>query len=651
MSRFLPYCFLLLMLFVTASPCKGALPPLVLDSAAEAFPLAGHLEILEDKTGSLTIADVSSPAFSSRFRLEKRAVPSFDFTSSVYWVRFSIVDEAGVKRRWLLELDFPHLEHIDLYTQRPEGGFDRLQAGSLQPMKIREFRHRNPVFPFVVNEPAKTFYLRAESSGRMLMPLTVWSPDAFRHQDGYRQVFEGGYFGAILIMVAYNLFVFLSLRDRNYLYYILDIFCFALYIAFAKGLAIEFSSAKLLWINHYLPMLSSLTIFFGVLFCRNFLSTSRAAPRMDRILKMAMFAAVLSLPMFLVAPPELWKRTMVFVAFFSSCLGMATGVICWRRGYLPARFYVGARVFRFLGLISFMLGVNSVLPMTWVTSEGLLIGSILDVLFSSFGLADRIKLMQREKEEAQAEVIRSNQLASLGELAAGVAHEINTPVNTIINSADLLLQDTDRISMEHDVDVIKKQGRRIAAIIKSLLFFSRLPAINPVPFSVAGMLQGTLDMIGAQLRRKHITLTMQIPSDLADIMVRPQQIEQVFLNLLTNAMHALEERHGDAVDQKHIKIAASGIEVNQRPFVRITFWDNGVGIPAALLATVKKPFFTTKETGTGLGLNICQQIMDEHSGRMSMESTVGEYAQVTVELPVACLSDETTVTGSGAACV
>jgi signal transduction histidine kinase len=255
------------------------------------------------------------------------------------------------------------------------------------------------------------------------------------------------------------------------------------------------------------------------------------------------------------------------------------------------------------------------------------------VVLLSFALADRINVMRREKEEAQAEAIRASHLAALGELAAGVAHEINTPLNTIINSADLILENEDRKDTEHDVDVIKKQGRRIATIVKSLLFFSRSPEKEKVPFAVSELLQGTLDMIGARLRKENVKLTIQIPPGLMDVMVHPQQIEQVFLNILTNAVHALNEKHGNAPDSKTLEIAASEIMVNDRPFVRVTFMDNGIGIPAALLDTVKGSFVTTRKSGTGLGLSISQQIIDEHGGAIGIESREGEYTKVSVDLP------------------
>lgn len=631
--RAIPAFFLFSLLLCPAFPCAGASSPLILQSNTESTALSGHLDILEDKTGKLTITDVSSPATAKLFRPDRRAVPNFGMKSSVYWVRFTIGNEAAAQKRWLLELDFPFMDYLDLYVPVDGGGFDRMQAGDMRPMSIRKFRHRNPVFPVFIGGPDKTFYLRIDAGGRTIVPLTLWSQEAFSRMDNRRGLVDGCYFGAMMVMIAYNFFIFLSLRDRNYLYYILDIFFFTLYMFCLKGFLIDFVSGEMPLISNYASIFLAPVILAGLVFCRNFLATERNTPSIDRIIKILMLAAVLSIPAIFAVSPEVWKRAMSVFAPCTSITAMIAGVVCLRRGYHPARYYVGARIFRVLGIFTVVLGMYNILPMNLLASFGLQMGSILEVLLLSFALADRINVMRREKEEAQADAIRASHLASLGELAAGVAHEINTPVNTIIISADLVLENEEREGMARDIDIIKKQGRRIATIVRSLLFFARQSDAEKVPFAIGEMLQGTLDMMGAKLRQENINVTMQVPPDLAHVLVHPQQIEQVFLNILTNAMHALDEKHGVAMEIKSLEIAATELSLHGRPFVRVAFLDNGIGIPAGLIDSVKKSFVTTKKTGTGLGLSISRQIIDEHGGALVIESREGEYARVCIDLP------------------
>jgi signal transduction histidine kinase len=402
-ARFLSACFLLFLLLYTTFPCAAASPPLVLHETTASSPLASHIDILEDKTGKLTIDEVSSPEAD---RLFKPPVQNRGFTKRVYWLRFTIENKAEAEQRWLLELNAPNIGHLDLYVPAARGGFDLMQAGAMRPMSIRKFQHRTPVFPVVIDGQSKTFFLRGDANRSALLSLTAWSPDAFSRMDHRSDLIDGCYFGAILVMFAYNLFIFLSLRDRSYLYYILDIFCFALYVFFIKGFLVEFVSAGMPSINRYAFMLHVPVILSGLLFCRAFLDTVRNAPLIDRIIKIFMLVALLSIPAILVVPPDIWKRVMAVVSACSSLLLLSAGVVCLAAGYRPARYFVAARFFRVCGVITFVLVAFNVLPRNLLTLSSLQVGSIFEVLLLSFALADRINIMRREKEQEMLERIK-----------------------------------------------------------------------------------------------------------------------------------------------------------------------------------------------------------------------------------------------------
>jgi two-component system, sensor histidine kinase LadS len=631
----IPIFFPFLALFCLAISSAWASPPLVLHHTTESFPLSGHIDILEDKTGNVTIGQVSSPEMYGVFRSDPGKVPNFGISTSTYWLRFTIQKDMDASSQWLLELDFPHLNYVDVFVPRHEGGFDQMQAGNMRPMSVRRFSHRNPVFPLNVDASPMTVYLRCSTRGRAVMPLTIRTQDDFQRMDHIRDLLAGCYFGAILVMCGYNVFIFLSLRDRNYFYYILDIFFYALVQFYFEGFLIEFDGGKLPWIDSHAIVLCSFPVLAGLTFTRSFLATKQNLPTIDRLMKWLMLAVLPLIPGSFILPATHIRYAFMVTSLCASILALVAGVACLKQGFHPARFFLGARVFRAFSTISVTLGTNNYLPWAIPVQFGLRIGSILDVLFLSFALADRINIMRREKEIAEAEAIRASHLASIGEMAAGVAHEINTPVNTIINSADLILENEDREDTEHDVAAIKKEGRRIATIARSLLFFSRRTDDEKIPFAVSELLQGALDLVGGRLRREKVAITIRVPGGLSDVFVHPQQIEQVFLNILTNAMQALTERHGDAQDVKNVGIVADDTLTNGRHFVRIAFRDNGIGIPASLLGTVKDAFVTTKKSGTGLGLSISRQIIEEHGGSIDIESSEGEYTEIAVTLPAA----------------
>ena len=333
-----PGLFLCFLLLRPAIPCAAASPPLVLGNTTDSAPLSGHIDVLEDKSGKLTIEEARSPAMAARFRADNRKVLNFGVTSSVYWLRFSISNESAAAKRWLLDLDFPHMDYLDLYLPGAGGDIERMQAGDMRPMSIRKLRNRNPVFPLDITTVPETFYLRIDPGGRVIIPLTVWSPEAFSRKEQRSGLSDGCFFGAMLVMLVYNFFVFLSLRDRNYLYYILDIFFLTLYLAVIRGYLIDFVSGEMPLVSSYSAVLVAPGILAGSLFCRNFLQTGRNVPTIDRVIKFWMCVALLSIPAIFVVSPEGWKRAMTLVAPCASITAMVAGVVCFQRGFRPARY-------------------------------------------------------------------------------------------------------------------------------------------------------------------------------------------------------------------------------------------------------------------------------------------------------------------------
>jgi signal transduction histidine kinase len=241
-----------------------------------------------------------------------------------------------------------------------------------------------------------------------------------------------------------------------------------------------------------------------------------------------------------------------------------------------------------------------------------------------------------EKVLLQAEAVRAARLASIGELAAGVAHEINNPINGIINYAQIQRNKSSEGSREHDVAVrILKEGERISDIVRGLLSLARDGKEEKGPVSAEKILSESLALTRSQLNREGILLRVAVPGDLPDVVAIPQQIQQVFMNLISNARYALNEKYPGAHEDKVLEIRGERIAVDGVPFVRVTFRDQGIGIPADLVQKVMAPFFTTKPgaKGTGLGLSISHGILYGHGGRLAIESVEGEFTNLILELP------------------
>ena len=242
-----------------------------------------------------------------------------------------------------------------------------------------------------------------------------------------------------------------------------------------------------------------------------------------------------------------------------------------------------------------------------------------------------------ERKRAEAEALRASHLASLGELAAGVAHEINNPINGIINYAQILSNKYSDGLKEHEItDRIIKEGDRIANIVRSLLSFARDRKEGKREVSIKEIMSDSLALTEMQLKKDGIHLIMNIPDDLPKITAQAQQLEQVFLNLISNARYALNQKYLQGNKNKIFEVTAEHVDNKGESAIRLTFRDRGTGIPSHISNKVIDPFFSTKPTsiGTGLGLSISHGIISNHGGSITIESVEGEFTCVTIELPV-----------------
>jgi PAS domain S-box-containing protein len=241
-----------------------------------------------------------------------------------------------------------------------------------------------------------------------------------------------------------------------------------------------------------------------------------------------------------------------------------------------------------------------------------------------------------EKMTLQAEAMQACHLATLGELAAGVAHEINNPITGIINCAQILINECSPEKMEHDIGKrIVKEGERIGRIVKTLLSYARDRREEKGPVHLPTILAETITLTQSQILKEGIELMTDFPDGLPEVNANFQQIQQVFMNIINNARYALNEKYPERHKNKLLVISAEVVTIGDRPYVRTVFHDQGVGISPHELAMLTKPFYSTKPIGkgTGLGLSITNRIITDHGGHIGFESLKGEFTKVMIDLP------------------
>jgi PAS domain S-box-containing protein len=242
-----------------------------------------------------------------------------------------------------------------------------------------------------------------------------------------------------------------------------------------------------------------------------------------------------------------------------------------------------------------------------------------------------------EKKELQAEAMRTAHLKSIGELAAGVAHEINNPITGIINCAQLLIDKMNEKKEDNNIpERILTEGERIAVIVRNLLSFARSDGDQKTSVSIRDVLLDSINLIQTQMDKQGITLKMNISSDLPKIDAHKQKLQQVFLNILSNACYALNKKFSGFHKDKIIEITSKEVKVKNNKYIQTKFHDHGKGIPSVILERICDPFITTKlrGEGTGLGLSICHNIIKDHDGKLYFESIEGQYTNVIINLPI-----------------
>ncbi len=240
-----------------------------------------------------------------------------------------------------------------------------------------------------------------------------------------------------------------------------------------------------------------------------------------------------------------------------------------------------------------------------------------------------------EEELMKAEAIRSAQLASVGELAAGVAHEINNPINGIINYAQIILDDPADSDTPDLLSRIIKEGKRVASIVSNLLDFSRRQEESPEEVSIHKIVTNCLELVSHQFKKDMIILDLQLPDNLPLAYCNAQQIQQVLLNLLSNARYALNKKYPGQDSNKKITFFGKTISINNTDYIRLTLTDQGTGIEHDLIDRLFDPFFSTKPKGegTGLGLSISHGLIHDNNGYLKIASELGVSTSLIVELP------------------
>lgn len=237
--------------------------------------------------------------------------------------------------------------------------------------------------------------------------------------------------------------------------------------------------------------------------------------------------------------------------------------------------------------------------------------------------------------EAQNRLVQNEKLAALGQLIAGVAHELNNPLSSVILQAELLeLRFRNETTLGKKLNRVAQDAHRAASIVQRLLDFARQRPPERKAVQLNELTTATLDLIGYSLETRNIEIVTDLQPDLPLVMADPQQVQQVLINLVTNAQQAMLTHNESG--RVRISTRHTAVDEAEKDAIEITISDNGPGIPPQLQSRIFDPFFTTKDVGegTGLGLAVCHGIITEHGGTITLRSAVNQGTIFIVRLPI-----------------
>ncbi|TGJ98737.1 serine/threonine protein phosphatase [Leptospira langatensis] len=387
---------------------QEGLSDIVLTDRQEQYEITNEVSFYVDQEKKLKIEDILRLDAENQFK--KLGKTNFGLTKFAYWIRIPIRNKSRNVRNWYLEVRHPVLDHVDFYLPSDQG-YTVKRSGDKIPFKLREINHRNFIFELPLkNDQGKeetVFYIRSESESTVSLPIQILSEKTFSNLNSTEQFVFGIYYGLMFVMALYNLFIFFTVKDLSYFYYVVYISAFGLLQMSLNGLAFQYVWPNSIWLASYAPtFLIPLVTALAIMFSRHFLTMSVYLPRANKILLAdSIFGFSLTIvSLFAQISSILWLIALYAMHIVPTLLACA--VYALKKGYKPAIYYLIGWLTLLVGALLYGLKSFAIVPDIFVTGYGWQLGAGMEAILFSFALASRIKMIEKEKEDAQAKTLQ-----------------------------------------------------------------------------------------------------------------------------------------------------------------------------------------------------------------------------------------------------
>ncbi|HEY8400374.1 MAG TPA: sensor histidine kinase, partial [Cytophagaceae bacterium] len=619
------------------------------------YKLVGrYLDVLEDSRNALDINYVSSPSFNFNFHPNPFEIFRIYKTNSTYWFRLTLKNKSEKVDHWVLEIFDSHIDTLEIYIPFEKGKFKKFQTGDQENFNSREYKHKNFAFGIALKkEEEKTIYIKVKSSHPVAMMGVVRSPQRFVHYSTSEYFLLALFYGLLISMAAYNLFLFITVKDVAYFFYVLYSLSFGLYSISLDGTGYHFLWSNSPYINNYIRDFALLFISInGLLYTRYFLTTYKIIPSIDVVIWVVILLRFLVFIAGFTFVPEL--RTLPYLDIVPLFLAFLSGIFCLVKGYMPARFFILGFTLLFSGFFINTLESTNLVNSNIFTVYSINFGIVSDMFLLSFALADRIKNLVKQKEKAHAETIqhlkeseklkekiqseleeivqhRTNELKEknkqLDLFVYKASHDIRTPLSSIIESANKSLASTTDEVARHYLEHILKSTARLDLILGDMLSLSQMKgaqlSISKIDFEE--ILKEILDSLQHTPNFKHMQFNIEVDNTVAFYSDK-KVLYSVLQNLTENAI-----KYSDpGKDNPYLKITIK--QTNEKALLQ--FEDNGLGIGKEHHSKIFDMFYKVNENsnGTGLGLYLVKMTIEKLGGTISIDGEAGKGTVFSIEL-------------------
>lgn len=628
--------------------------PLVLAPGVHDYPLAAAMDMLEDTTAMLDIAAVSSGLYAERFRPVGTQGTNYGFRRSALWFRVQIDFRAVAEHQWHLLEANPAIDQLTIYmpgaqdSLAEKSGWVKVVMGDALPFAARPYALREFVLPLPYrltagNVQPTTFFVRIAGNGALHTDLRVASTQGLAGRTSEQQWGFGLFYGALLVMFLYNLFLYLSTREQTQFFYILFLGGFTLLFFNLNGFGLQYLWPDFPRINGWFPAFTCIAMWGALQFTRSFLDLRHGHPLwMDAAFRWMSTAVVAVFFLSLLLPRQWAYMLGTGLPVFFGLIMFAVGIVRLRQGYRPARLFVAGWGVLLAGAVLLPMANFGILPINAFTKYSPHLGAVMQAVLLSLALGDRMKFLRMESERIEQESHHKleQMFAQLQHLDADklrflqyLSHELNTPLNWMSATRNV---DAEKISPELRgmLDAVESGQQRMIDLVGVVMRYFDLagedPATIPVaPVAPMWLVDELLRERASAVAEKKLTVHNRVPADLV-VLANEQRLRRALGHLVDNAIDF--SNTGQEIE------LLGGTEADGAQGV-VTVRDHGRGIGSnEQINRLFDPFFMVgsrhRDGGFGLSLATAKLLTVHMGGDIRAHSAGnGQGAEFSVVLP------------------